>query len=117
MGEVLCDSREFTITVIAPEEIKFTWSVWKIPGIEVGGKDWLGIRYRNDNSFEHEVCAMLQDMSGNVIDASPELCRESVLVGHDIGAGITKELKVWMKNMPSTNIQVKVVVCARKSLI
>ena len=117
MAEVLCDSREFTITVIGAPTVKFTWSVWRIPGIEAGGKDWLGIRYRNDNDFNHLVCAMLQDMSGNVIDATPELCRDNVLIGWACGKGATIEMKVYMKDMPAVNTKVKVVVCAKKSIL
>ena len=117
MAEILCDSKSITITV-AGEEADAFWTIWRTPPtIPYGGEDWVGVRYKNTGTKAQNVCVMLQDASGHVIDASPELCRGIIgSPAYTVVAGEVKEFKVWAKNLASGEHNLKVRVCKETSI-
>ena len=113
MAEILCDSKSITITV-AGEEADALWTIWRTPPtIPYGGEDWVGVRYKNlSTNDKHNVCVMLRDATGNVIDASPEGCRGTAITpAYKVAAGEIKEFEVWAKGLDTGTHNLKVVVC------
>lgn len=115
MAEVVCDSKSFTITLIAPEVII-------TPRIEILDKPTklaegkhleVDVRIHNDGTHEMEICHL------GIWDSKGQIEEKETSLGDNIVAGGHKDytLSTWglSRDMPGHAWAVIVKACARKA--
>ena len=121
MGEAVCATKDFTISVSAA-----TFSFIATPEKTTaapGEKVKINVAITNTSSGKIQVCMHLRDKdTGEILDRNPSLCGNGDLEGvgdfsgiyaFAIDKGQTRTEPLYVKDMPTTALNARVIVCAK----